>query len=105
MPKSDYSTPGQTYSLKSLTTESGNVLDLHSLSGHDVQINGQDVTGEESYTLNVDTIDLNQFIRLTVDGQDINIRTQSEGLSGYKIDNKGAEEAYIISLAVSILCK
>ncbi|MFD1707732.1 aryl-sulfate sulfotransferase [Siminovitchia sediminis] len=94
LPDMDLKNPGNMYELPSLTTEAKNVLDLRSLSDHQVQVNGEDVTGKDSYPLTVETISDEDFITLTVDGKNHHIRTLPQGLSGYTVDNKGAEDGF-----------
>ncbi len=94
LPDLDLNAPGETYDIQSLTVEAANRIDLRSLSGHDVRINGNDVSDKASYELEIDTIAEDHFIAVTVDGKDFYIRTLPEGLQGYRIENNGAEDGY-----------
>ncbi|GGK01650.1 hypothetical protein GCM10007063_24970 [Lentibacillus kapialis] len=83
-----------TYNLQSLTTEAKNTLDLRSLSGHDVQINGEDVSGQDSYTFTIDEISADNNLTVTVDGNNYTVRTMPEEMEGYDYENNGAEDGY-----------
>src|SRR5699024_6474684 len=94
LPEIDLENPGGVYELNSLTSEAKNTIDLRTLSDHEVQINGEDFSGKESYTFNIDSINEENHIELTIDGEEYLIKTLPETLSNYDYENNGAEDGF-----------
>lgn len=94
LPDIDLDKPDSVYNINSLTTEAENVIDLKSLSGHDLQINGKDVSGKDSYSLEIDEISADNQLTLTIDGTDYKIRTLPKEMEDYDYENNGAEDGY-----------
>src|SRR5699024_10287727 len=94
LPDIDLDKPDSVYNMNSLTTGAENGIDLRSLSGHDVQIDGKDVSGKDNYSLEIDEISEDNQLTLTIDGADYTIRTLPEGMEGYDYENNGAEDGY-----------
>jgi len=105
MPEIDLKNAEKTYEIKSLTTEAENVLDLRTLSGHDVAINGENVTDQDSYALNIEEISEENQITINIDGTDYTIRTLPETLANYDYENNGAEDGYYYFSYSSYLVK
>ncbi|WP_164667637.1 arylsulfotransferase family protein [Virgibacillus doumboii] len=94
LPEIDLENSEKEYEIKSLTTEASNVIDLRTLSDHNVQINGHDVTGKDKYELELNSISEDNYITLTVDGTDYQIKTLPDFLSDYEYENNGASDGF-----------